>query len=361
MIHPRWLLPALVVAVFGTGCDRPEAADPGDTAAHPVRVATAEAVANERVRAFVGRLEARRTVDLAFEIPGRVATLPHSTGTVVPAGDLLAALDDTDERREVRRARVDLELAEKSFARSQELLASRADSQARYDDAEARRDLAVIALEAAEHRLTQTRLHAPFPARVTRRLVEAHTQVEPGHPVLRIQDVSEMRLRAELPAAVVTGLLDGAAVARPIDLPQRPGEPIGLELREYVPEANPLADTYSVLFALTDGDPADPLPGRSVTLEIVVDDGRTNDRSNGPAGARVPAAALAHADDGSPRMWVYDPARGSVHPRAVSVRPGDARHIHVDSGIVPGEQVVTAGKSALRDGLEVRPLPHPVQ
>ena len=71
----------------------------------PLKAAKIEAVmpadAPSR-REFVGRVEARLTVDLAFQVPGRLADFPVSEGEIVPEGTLIARLETQDFERALR-------------------------------------------------------------------------------------------------------------------------------------------------------------------------------------------------------------------------------------------------------------------
>ena len=63
-----------------------------------------------------GVLEAEKTQTVAFEIAGTVADVYVSEGDVVQAGDVLARLDDTDLRLQLRQAEANLRAAEAQLA-----------------------------------------------------------------------------------------------------------------------------------------------------------------------------------------------------------------------------------------------------
>jgi multidrug efflux pump subunit AcrA (membrane-fusion protein) len=69
----------------------------------------------------------------------------------------------------------------------------------RTEDAETTRDLAEIALRAARAALADATLTAPFDALVAARLIPPQSIVEPGQPLIRLHDMSEVRVEIDLP------------------------------------------------------------------------------------------------------------------------------------------------------------------
>lgn len=147
-----------------------DAVRPDPVAAPPAIVETAFVRAAERI-------------EVAPEISGRIVEVGTGfrLGARISEGDLLVRLDSSRIETDLARARADLssaeaaqaqadaalmrqrELAENDFASEAELERLRADAAA----AEARVEQAEAAIEAAEIRLEDTRLRAPFDALVT--------------------------------------------------------------------------------------------------------------------------------------------------------------------------------------------------
>lgn len=59
-------------------------------------------------RRFVGRVDAVSTVNLAFQVGGRLTTFPAVQGTTLAKGELIAQLDQTDYALQVRAAEAEL-------------------------------------------------------------------------------------------------------------------------------------------------------------------------------------------------------------------------------------------------------------
>ena len=75
----------------------------------------------------------------------------------------------------------------------------------------------------------------------------------------------------------------------------------------------------------------------------------------GSAIALVPSAAIYHAQDGRPAVWIYDPAKRTVSLRAVTLGGYREEGVLVASGLANGDWIVAAGVHKLREGQLVAP------
>lgn len=341
------LLLAALPAAAQTDAARPDAART-DAPPATVRLFTVEPPNGAAVRRFVGRVEAKRTVDLSFQRPGLLVDLPVTTGDALPEGALLAALDTADFELALRRTEARLKLTRSELERSSDLADRGAGTQSRLDVAEAEAALAEVDHDDARRALELTRITAPFDALVARRLVDAFTYVTPQVPVVRVQDVSELRAVISVPESLVGVSRTPGAFRATARLAALPDETFALELREFITEADPVAQTYEVAFALP--VPRDPriLPGMTATVEI---------RATLPgagAGPLVPATAVDTRDGF--HVWVHDADTGTVQPQAVQLGLPQGDLFPVLEGLNGGETLVAAGVSRLQPGQRVRAM-----
>lgn len=330
-------------------CDEPvDNAAAIDDRPRAVRLATVEADDGIIRRHFVGRLEPLRVVDLAFELTGQVVELPVVTGEAVAEGSLIAALDRTDFELRRREAEARRDLARLTFQRADDLVGRGAAPQAQRDEAEAEMLLTEVGYDQAIRALEQTEITAPFPALITRRHVDAFAFVTPGTPIVRVQDVSEMRVAISVPESLMGLTPDPEALTARAWLAALPGQAFPLSLREFVTEADPVAQTYEVSFAIEAPRDSRILPGMTATVEIDV-------QTDAPRGLQIPLAAVDASGPGDPRVWVYDAESGTVSARTVSLGTPEAETVPVLDGLEPGLRIVAAGADKLLEGQEVRP------
>ncbi|MCH8541980.1 MAG: efflux RND transporter periplasmic adaptor subunit [Alcanivorax sp.] len=341
-------LPLMATALMLSACGGPP--DDDEAGVRPVRVLVIGEDEGITSRRFVGRVDAVSTVDLSFQVGGRITELPVQQGAVVAAGNLIAALDPADYRLAVRESEVQLEQARRDLERNRTLLERGTVSPSAFDQAKTQHDLAEVALDNARRNLSYARITAPFDALITRRLVDRYTNVQPNTTVVRVQDVTELRVHINVPEHLVrisdeTSLFDVTA-----HFSQHPDMHFPLTYREHETEPDAVTQTYQVSFGMPRPETFNVLPGMTVTVEI-----RTRDALE-DAIVQVPVGALDMQADGSFRVWLYDDESGTVSPRDISVGQLGLDQAAVLSGLSPGDTVVTAGTVFLRDGMRVRPF-----
>lgn len=346
----RNALPLAALAALTLAACSPDAVD---SAAPPrlVQVETVEDRGPQTQHEFVGRVEAVRTVDIAFQVGGQLANLPVTEGLDITTGTLIAELDLADFLRAERQASVQLDQARTDYERQQTLFDRGISSAAARDAAETQYDLAVVALENAQRNLQYARLEAPFDGIVSRRLVDNYTIVAPGQPVARLQDVSELRVSIPVTEDMVATFDAEDLVRIEAGFSFLPGQRFALEPRELVSEPDAASQTYRAILALPSDIEANILPGMTAT---VWSEFRAPTR--GASTIRIPVSAVAYNADSEPLVYVFDAETGRVVQRAIEIGAIEGDDVAVTAGLSSGEQIVTAGVSALYDGMAVRPL-----
>lgn len=342
---------SLAVMLIIAACSAPQAET--ETVPRLARVETVRSAQSVSQREFVGRVEPRLSVDLAFQVGGRLAAFPVVEGQILPEGDVVARLDAADFSRAVRQAEVQRQQASQSLDRQRTLNERGIASDAALEQAQTEFDLQSVSLETARQNLRYATINAPFQGLVSRRLLDNFTTVSAGQPVARLQDMSELRVAIQIPESIVAVVDQSQAIELTARFPFLPGETFPLTFRELSAEPEPASRTYTALFALPPGLPGNILPGMTATVMVSLDALTGSE----PDLVRVAAGALSAAPDGGFRVWVYDPQAGVVHARDVEVGPMGGDTVVIRHGLEPGEQVVTAGVSALFDGMRIRPMP----
>ncbi|AQU82820.1 MULTISPECIES: efflux RND transporter periplasmic adaptor subunit [unclassified Halomonas] len=346
-LHFLWMLLIAMVLLLA-GCADDEA--PPQT---PVQVIKLFETGQQDIfpsRRFVGRVDAKSTVNLAFQVGGRIQTFPVVQGTTVARGELIAQLDPTDYALQVRSAEAEVDQARKHLNRQRNLYSHNAVSASVLDAARTDAELAETQLENAKQQLAYTTLHAPFDALITRRLVENHTTVPPNTEVVRIQDISELRIRINVPEALMQHLESDRAFNIEAEIATLPGKRIPLVYREHVTEPDEVAQTYQVEFAPADDISLIALPGTTATVFIALEDALT------PSVVMIPTSALDHTESGGFRVWVYDPDSSTVSPQQVAAGEITDDYVVIVAGLPPGVSIAAAGVQLLRDGMQVKSL-----
>jgi RND family efflux transporter MFP subunit len=326
-------------------------ATPVDNTPRLVQLGTVRGLAPETRHEFVGRVEARLSVDMAFQVGGQLTEIPLNEGQRIEEGDLVAQLDLEDFERALREARVQLQQARTDLERQQTLHERGIASQAALDSAQTRYDLRTVALETARRNLDYATLTAPFDGLVSRRLVDNYTIVSPGQPIVRIQDVGELRVSIPVSEDMVATFDQNNLLALEAAFSFLPGQTFDLTPRELVSEPDDASRTYRAIAALPDDIPANILPGMTATV-------RAEFERNGAVSSDllVPISALSQRADGSQAVWIYNADSGTVTAQTVETAGIQGANVILTAGAEAGDRIVTAGVSALYEGMPVRPL-----
>ncbi len=342
----RWIWPALMsvaLALPAAAQDTPE----GQIVLKPVKLMTVEYGSTGMVRKFFGHVVARQTVDLAFQVSGQIVKLPVLEGETVPQGALIAQLDLSTFELSLDQARLRQEQTDRTVERLAQLSDATA-SQVRREDADTEAALARIAVANAEYALENATLHAPFKAMIASRNVANFTTVSAGTSVVRLHDMSELRIEIEVPEVLFQRVGADPDVTMAAVFPASEQE-FPLSVREFKAETSEIGQTFRLTLGMPPPEGLRILPGSSATITAKLNSAKT--------GIIVPPDAVATAADGATSVLVFEPGEddtGTLSRVPITVTAGHNGRFMIADGIEPGTEIVMAGVNTLEDGAHVR-------
>lgn len=354
----------------------------------PVRTAAPEQ--NVEVRVFgIGTVEAQIVSKIGFQIGGKVVAIKADQGDLVPAGALLAKLDDEAQRAKVSKSeaaqrqaaanlakiRAQRERAEISYqqkknvnARRQTLAVRGTVSQEAAEDAQAAEEIAlgdakvieadsgVAAVQqddAASQRqfesvvLAQHELLAPFDARVIGRHKELGSIVNAGEPMFTLVAPDSIWVKAYVDEARAGGLGPGQRAF--VRLRSEPDRVYQAEVVRIDQENDRITEERRVYVRCRACGPQHQLRflGEQAEIEIV--------KTVIPSGLFVPLKSV-EADDGrSGTIWLLRQGRLAKHRVELGERLMDGR-VRITSALT-GAAVVD-DRPDLREGRAARATGH---
>ena len=345
---------AFAAAVLLAGCEARTEPDVADQSIRPAKLIVARAGGAATVHEFVARVEAAQSIDLSFEVDGVLAELPVREGQTIERGELVAALDPKDFQLAVREAELEVQLAGQDLDRKLKLLEQNGIAASLVQDARSRHQLQQVRLEQRREALAKSRIVAPFDAHVARRHLDNFVQVSATDPVVRLNDLRELQVVAGIPEQLLVTVNTDRVAGLAAVFPFAPERSFPLTYRENRGEADAVAQTYEVSFAMRRPAEFNVLPGMTAAVRATL---------RPPADAtnlvRLPVNALVSGPDKKLFVWLFNPDSQGVSKRAVRVGTPDAGGIPVLSGLSGGEVVVATGANQLREGMRVRPLARP--
>ena len=321
---------------------------PASQTVRPVKVVTASG-AGLIEKDFAGMATPDDAVTLAFKLAGQVLDVPVSQGERVEKGALLAELDPRDIELQVAATRSAFEEARSVQQRMQRLLAHEAVSRQEAEAAATRYAQAKSTYDNTLDLLNDTRLRAPFAGVVERVYVDNFERVQAGQSILRLVNPVTTTVQFTLPESALDVLRDSATRFSVLFDNYR-GELFAARLKDYAVTSSD-ASGFPVSLTLDNPSPARYRisPGMSCTITMQSPDPV-------PDAVSLPVSAICAPAEGGTWVWIVG-ADDRVTRRAVTLGELFGRdRVVVDSGVAPGERVVTAGVHRPREGGQVRIL-----
>lgn len=283
-------------------------------------------------------LEAPAEAQVVAKTSGVVLEVLAEEGDSVRAGQTLARIDPDRARLEVERTGATVRKLQSNFNRAQELLASKLVSaesveQIRFDLEAARASHDLARLE-----LSYTNIVAPFDGVVAQRMVKTGNLVALNAPAFRVVDTSRLEAVLNVPEREVATLKTGMPLRMIVDA--IPGTVFEGRVDRTSPVVDAGSGTFRVVAAFEGGTAL--RPGMFGRIEVVYDQRKD--------ALTMPRIALLE-NEGEPAVFVVREKKAVRVPVQLGYINGEFAEVR--AGLSEGDDVVTAGKVAIRDGSEV--------
>ncbi|MBR9864815.1 MAG: efflux RND transporter periplasmic adaptor subunit [Rhodobacteraceae bacterium] len=303
--------------------------------------------AGGQTRQFFGHVVAKETVDLAFQVDGQIVEFPVTEGGTVAQGEIIASLDVEPYELALDQAQVQYDQAVRTFERLKKLQGG-AVSQVSVDDAETQLQITSIALRDAERSLRNAHLVSPFDGLVAARNVAKFATVAAGTPVVRLHDMSDLRIEIDVPEVLFQHAGKEEDIKLMAQFPSSTKQ-YGLAVREFNAETADVGQTYRITLGMAPPEGLIVLPGASVTVYATMPG-----TEQAPV---IPSAAVITDAAGNAKVMVFTPQDGdfgTVQSVPVSIKPSATGEVIVTSGLTEGQEIVASGANQLADGERVR-------
>ncbi|WP_436043012.1 efflux RND transporter periplasmic adaptor subunit [Pseudoxanthomonas sp. LjRoot143] len=310
-----------------------------ESEAVPVEVAQATRRAVAASYSGTTTLEALGESQVVAKTSGVALAVLVEEGQVVRAGQALVRLDPDRPRLQVAQAAAQMHKLENNYRRAQQLVEQRMISANDVDQIKYDLENARAVYRAASLELSYTTITAPISGVIASRSIKSGNFVQINSPIIRIVDASRLEATLNVPEREIAKLKPGQAVGLAVDaLP-------GKQFTGTVARVAPVVDNGTGTFRVVASFPGDGelQPGMFSRLNINYDQ-----RADALV---VPRTALLE-DGGEPAVYVV--RNGKAQRTVLKLGYNDAGWVEVREGLKPGEQVVIAGKAALREGSAVQ-------
>jgi RND family efflux transporter MFP subunit len=327
----------------------------------PAKLMTINTTGDGTTREYPGTVSATQSVELGFEVAGKIVELPISNGLSVKKDALLGKLDDADFVAVRESAEANRKATQSAYERAKRIFDQGAGSQAEVDSTLRDIDVAKQDLVKAQKALDDTVLKAPFSGRVSRKIADNFQNVQAKQAIVLLEDISSLELDVNVPEQDFSRMKPGLTLKQrnerinpEIQVSTIAGRSFKARLISFETTADPVTRTYRATFAFDNPGDVNVLPG--MTARAVLNMPADKAAASNEVGILVPATAVVVNTDGSAYVWQFDPRSSQVSKATVTIGDMSGASIRVLSGLDGGEQIATAGAAHLREGMKVRPL-----
>lgn len=310
-----------------------------------VRVETAQLTDGEGALQYPGRVVSSNEANLSFRVAGQLKRVYVGEGDKVRAGQLIAELDDTDYRIQLKATEAEYAQIKADAERVIALYKDGGTTASNYDKARYGLEQIEAKLQNHKNQLAYTKLYAPCSGYVQTRYFDNNETVGAGMPVLSLMGDGGLEVEINLPAAMYVKRDRLTGFECTFDV--LPGETVPLQFISILPNANSNR-LYTVRLRMPQ-QPGTVAAGMSTWVKARISGTGTNE-------VVVPATALLHEGEQT-CVFLYNKEKQTVSKQNVEVVK-----LHTDGsavisgGVADGDEVVTSGVHHISDGEKVELL-----
>lgn len=273
------------------------------------------------------------------EVSGRVVQLNIKEGTLVQKGALLVKLFDGDLQNQLKKLKVQLEIANTTEKRQAELLKINGISQQDYDLIKLNVRTLEVDIEATEIAIVKTEIRAPYSGQVGLRSISMGAYISPADVITTLRQVEELKLEFSVPEKYAKEVKKGDRITFHVDGGQR------THSATVIATENSVEQTTRTLRIRALVDKIDPelVPGLFARINLQL--GKTNEALLVPTQALVSTAR---------NKQVAVLRRDSVVFNVVETGVRDSAYVQVTQGLKAGDTIVTTGLMVLKPNSKVK-------
>lgn len=329
----------ILLAVSVCSCNR----TPKPTAAPSVRVKIepVEQLMLSTGRSYSGTVEESSGSVLSFSSAGTIRQLHVSVGDHVVKGQLIASLDPSNLHHAYEIAAATLNQAQDAYSRMKQLHDANALPDIKWVEVQNALSQAQNAAAIAKKGLDDANLYAPVSGYISEKMADAGMNVAPGMPVVKLVDISPVKVNISIPENVIAGIANNASAQITVDAIG--GKNFIGHLKEKSVAANPLSRSYDIKFEVANPN-GELLPGMICNVALA-----TDTLQNVLA---LPSDAVLLDADNHNFVWLA--TRGRAEKRIVTVDGmTSGTRIIISSGLEVGDSVIVSGQQKVSQGTHV--------
>lgn len=292
---------------------------------------------------FQGTLETDKNIVMYPEIPGLLKSINVIEGQRVKKGDVLAVISDSGLVDQLQQLEIQLALAKTTYERQNRLWEQKIGSEMQFLQAKTQYLSLEKSIAQMKDQVAKTTITAPFDGIVDHLLADVGSSLAPGMtPVVRVINLDEMKVSAEIPEIHLNNIKKAAKVA--VNIPVL-NKTLPAEINAVGNFINPNNRSFRVEIGL-ENSTGDLKPNMTVLLNI-------NDYKN-EAAILVPSKNILEDQAGAKYVYTLETVPGQEGMyKAIKtfVKTGKSSNNKTEilEGLSAGDQLVEDGIRLVKD------------
>lgn len=293
----------------------------------------------------IGVMEAQHGVNVSAEVAGTVQQILFDSGNKVAKGDVLVRLDADVEQAELRSAQAQLDLAQNDVGRARALAPNKTISISSLDKAESDAKVAIASVNRLSATIAKKTINAPFDGVLGIRQINLGQYLDPGTPIVNLQDLTAMLVNFSVSQKVLSDLTLGQPLRMTTDT--YPGRVFDGEITTIAPLIDDRTGMVNVQGRFQNADRS-LRPGMYARLDVMLPDLQQV--------VIVPQTAISYSLYGNAVYVITrkknDKGEDIATVERVLIETGIRRGgwVIVDKGLQAGAEIVTSGQLKLHNG-----------
>jgi len=286
----------------------------------------------EATKQLPGKLFPVQQSNVAFQIGGKIQSIPVDIGDEVKEGDILAELDNREILANLNQAKAKYQLAEQLLKRFQDLKAQGHISIQELDKAESDFLVAKSQLDFYKVKFEQTKILAPFNGLIQSRFLDEGSVINAGLPILEILDSEKVEAHIAIPLDLINRLQVKETYSFNLS-----GDLVSGKLKRLSPMSLGGSNNRLAIFEFDNFF----VPGAVINLNLII--------NHKARGTWVPIKSLSQSDGGLWSVYTLDNSN-KITKELVEVIYYEGKNAFVAGTIKNGDLVIKGGASKVIEG-----------
>lgn len=290
-------------------------------------------------------VQTKENIVLNAEFGGTLQQVYVTEGQKVSKGQTLAKIDDGGLSQQLAQLEIQANLAKTTFERQQNLWNQKIGSEIQYLQAKSNYEAQAKAVSQMKSQLAKTIVKAPFSGTIDDVITEKGSTVAPGTPIVRIVNLGNMYLEAEVPEKYTKSITKGSDVI--VEFPIL-GESLESKITQASSYINPGNRSFNIQIQVPNKN-GQIKPNLTAKIKI-------KDYTN-PKVTTVPLSIISENAEGEQYLYVVENISKDnlATAKKVIVKTGKSQgnFVEILEGIKDGDQIVKEGARSVKDGQKV--------